>query len=101
MKEDKKKWITEMAQAVQTVVEDGRAKELYDITEQLSGKGPRKTAAITNTDWKLLKSKEERKAIWKEHFERVLNRGAPQNLPTDEEMEEEEELDMDTEPPKN
>ena len=83
--------MTEKAQAAQTAAENGRAKELYDITRQLSGKGPRKTAAIINKDDKLLKSKAERQARWKEHFEEVLNGEAPPNPPTDEEMEEEEE----------
>ena len=38
--------------------------------------------------WEAIKSKEERQARWKEHFERVLNGGKPPNPPTDEEMEE-------------
>ena len=98
MREDKRRWMAEKAQAAQKAAENGRAKELYDITRQVSSKGPRKTAAITNKDVKLLKSKEERQARWKEHFEEVLNREAPPNPPTDEEMEEEE-LDINTEPP--
>ena len=62
MREDKRRWMTGKAQAAQTAAENGRGKELYDITRQLSGKGPRKTAAITNKDGKLLKNKEERQA---------------------------------------
>ena len=89
--------MTEKAQAAQTAAENGRAKELYDITRQLSGKGPKKTAAITNKDDMLLKSKEETQVRWKEHFEEVLNGEAPPNPPTDEEIE--EELNIDTEPP--
>ena len=42
---------------------------MYDITRQLSSRGPRKTAAVTNKEGRVLKSKEERKARWKEHFE--------------------------------
>ena len=43
-------------------------------------------AAISNKDGKLLKSKEERQARWKEHFEGVLNRETQPNPPMDEEM---------------
>lgn len=98
VREDKRKWMTEKAQVAQTAAENGRTKEQYDITRQLSGRGPRKTAAITNKDGKLLKSKEGRLARWKEHFEAVLNREGLPNPLTDEEMGEEE-LDIDTEPP--
>ena len=76
---DKKRWMTENTQVAQKAVENRRAKELYDITRQLSSNGPRKMVAITNKDGKLLKSKEERQARWKEHFEEVLNKEAPPN----------------------
>ena len=62
VREDKRKWMTEKAQAAQTAAENGRAKELYAITKQLSGRGPRKKAVVTNKEGKPLKSKEERKA---------------------------------------
>ena len=53
----------------------------------------RQRQSSTCKDGKLLKSKEERQARWK-NFEGVFNREAPPNPPTDEEMEEEE-LDID------
>ena len=56
VREDKRKWMTEKAQVAQTAAEKGSAKELYDITRQLSGNGPRKTAAVTNKEGRLLKS---------------------------------------------
>ena len=49
--------MTETAQAAQTTTENERTKELYDISRQLSRRGPRTTAAITNMDGKLLKNK--------------------------------------------
>ena len=48
--------MTEKAQVAQKAAENGRAKEVYDITRQLSGSGPRKTAAVTNKEGRLLKS---------------------------------------------
>ena len=54
--------------------------------------------AITNKDGQLLNSEEGRQAKWKENFEAVLNREAPPNPPTDEQVEEGK-LDIDTEPP--
>ena len=50
VREDKRKWVTENDKAAQTAAENGRAKELYNINRQLSGKGPRNTTAITNND---------------------------------------------------
>ena len=47
--------MTEKAQVAQTAAENGRAKELYDITRELRGSGPRKTAAVTNKEGRLLK----------------------------------------------
>ena len=57
VREDKRKWMTEKAQAAQTAAENGRAKELNDITRQLSGRGPRKSVAVINKEGKRLKSK--------------------------------------------
>ena len=68
VREDKRRWMTEKAQGAPTAAEKGRANALYDIIRQLSGKAPRKMAAVTNNDGKLLKSKEERQARWKEYF---------------------------------
>ena len=68
VREDKRSLRTEKAQGAQTAAEKGRANELYDIIRQLSGKAPRKMAAITNNDGKLLKSKEERQVRWKDYF---------------------------------
>ena len=89
--------MTEKAQAARTAAENGRTKELNDITRQLSGRGPRKTAAVT-MEGKLLKSKERMQARWKEHFEGVLIREAQPNPSTDEEVGEGE-MDIDTKPP--
>ena len=50
---DKRKRMKEEAQEGQTAAENGR---------QLRGREPRKMAAITNKDGKLLKSKEKRQA---------------------------------------
>jgi len=55
VREDKRKWMTEKAQAAQTAAENGRAKGLYDNTRQPSSRGPRKTEAITKKDGKLLR----------------------------------------------
>ena len=53
VREDKRKWMTEKAQLAQTAAENGRAKEL-------SGRGPRKTAAVTNRKGRLLKRRKGR-----------------------------------------
>lgn len=55
VREKKRTWMTEKAQAAQTAAENGRVKGLYDNTNQPSSRGPRKTEAITNKDGKLLR----------------------------------------------
>lgn len=86
------------AERAQKAAENGRQKELYNIVEQLTGKGNKQTAAVKRKDGELLKSKDARLTRWKEHFEEVLNREIPESTPQ-EEQEQREELDISVEPP--
>ena len=98
VREDKRRWISEKAERAQDAAENGRQKELYSIVKQLTGQSNRQTAAVKDKNGELLKNKEARLARWKEHFEEVLNRDAPDSPPEEEEREEEE-LDIPVEPP--
>ena len=70
---------------------------MYDVVKQLTGQSFRQTAAIKDEEGELLKNKEARLKRWKEHFEKVLNREAPEDPPEEEEAP--EELDISEEPP--
>ena len=96
VREDKRRWVAEKAQRAQAAAENGRQKELYSIVKQLTGHNNRQVAAVRSKDGELLKNMEARKKKWKEHFQKVLNRDAPEEPPQEEEGEE---LDISTEPP--
>jgi len=99
VREDRRKWTEEKAQKAQNAAENGRNKELYDITKQLTRQSySRQAAAVKSKNGDLLKSKEARAERWKEHFHEVLNRDPPEQ-PPEEDDEEFEELDISTEPP--
>lgn len=98
VREDKRKWIADKAKTAQTAAENGWQKELHDVVKQLTGKSYRQTAAVKGKEGKLLKSKSDRLARWKEHFQEVLNREAP-DQPPEEGEDKPDELDIDVEAP--
>ncbi len=71
---------------------NGRQKELYETVKQLTGQCHKKPAAVKSKDGKLLKRKEERLNMWKEHFQELLNREQPLEPPQNEENESEKKL---------
>ncbi|XP_018015247.1 uncharacterized protein LOC108672131 [Hyalella azteca] len=100
VREDKRMWMSEKAAKAQNAAENGRQKELYSIVKRLTGQSTstRQTAAVKSVNGELLKSKEARMARWKEHFQEVLNREAPEE-PPEEVGEEGQELDISVEAP--
>ena len=104
VREDRRRWTEEKAQMAEKASENGRSKEVFSITKQLTGQSyGRQTAAVKNKNGDLLKSKEARMERWKERFEEVLNRNPPEEPAGEESNEEDEEefeeLDISTEPP--
>ena len=97
IREDKRRWMSEKAERAQNAAENGRQKELYSIVKQLTRQNTKQAAAVKNKNGKLLKNKEARLERWKEHFQDVLHRNAPNEPP--EEEEETEELDISVEAP--
>ena len=89
--------MTEKAQAAHTAAKNGRTKELYDI-RQLSGRGPRKTAAITKKDGTRLKSKEDRQARGRSTLRELGGTTKPDEMDEEDEEIGEGELDINTEP---
>lgn len=100
VREDKRRWMSEEAERAQNAAKNGRQKELYSIVKRLTGQSTstRQTAAVKSMNGELLKSKEARMARWKEHFQEVLNREAPEEPPL-EEGEEGQELEIPVEAP--
>lgn len=62
---------------------------MYETVKQLTGQCHKKPAAVKSKDGKLLKRKEERLNMWKEHFQELLNREQPLEPPQNEENERE------------
>jgi hypothetical protein len=100
IREDKRTWMSEEAARAQNAAENGRQKELYSIVKRLTGQSTstRQTATVKSVNGELLKSKEARMARWKEHFQEVLDREAPEE-PPEEVGEEGQELDISVEAP--
>ena len=98
VREDKRRWMAEKAERAQSAAENGRQKELYSIVRQLTGQNTRPAAAVKSKNGELLKNKKDRLMRWKEHFQEVLNREAPEEPPQEEE-EEREELNISAETP--
>lgn len=71
--------MAEKAEREQKETENGRQKELYNTSTQLSGRRNRQTAAVKSKNWELLQNKDASLAIWREHFEEVLNRNTPES----------------------
>jgi endonuclease/exonuclease/phosphatase family metal-dependent hydrolase len=98
VREDKRQWTQEKAEMAEKAAENGRSKELYGIVKQLTGQGMRQVAAGKSKAGEPLKNKKARQERWKEHFQEVLNRDAPENPPERGE-ERREELEIPTDPP--
>lgn len=71
--------MAEKAEREQKETENGRQKELYNTSTQLSGRRNRQTAAVKSKNWELLQNKDASLAIRREHFEEVLNRNTPES----------------------
>ena len=99
VREDRRNWTDEQAKTAENASENGRLKELHEVVKQLTGQNFRQTAAVKDKDGKLLKNQEARLGRWKEHFENVLNRQAPEESPEEGENEETEKLDISEEAP--
>ena len=78
VKEDKRKYIAELATEAETAVEQRNMKELSNITRILSGKRMPPKKPVKDTNDTVLTTSEDQKIRWKEHFEELLNRPAPE-----------------------
>ena len=56
-------------------------KRVYDTTRVLSGQKTVQSKPVKDKNWVVLTRTEDQLNLWKEHFQEVLNRPAPENLP--------------------
>ena len=88
MKEDKRNFIAELAIEAETAAEQWNMNELYNITRILFGK--RMPPEKPVKDRTVLTTSEDQKIRWKDHFEELWNRQAPQQttdiLPAEEDL---------------
>ena len=83
MRNDKRKWIDNLATNAEKAAGNGRMKELYEITRTLSNDRSKTSNAVKDKDGNLLTEESARRERWKEHFEEILNRPIPDDPVTD------------------
>ena len=90
VKEDKKNYIAELATEAETASEQRNMKELYNIAQKLPGKRIPHEKPLKHKNGTVLTTSEDQKIRWKEHFEELLNRPAPQQtadiIPAEEDL---------------
>ena len=80
---DKKKWIHERATEAEDAATKGKTRQLYRLVNEIcSTKVTSNELPILKSDGQLATTTEEKKELWKDHFEKLLNRPAP-NQPID------------------
>ena len=99
IKMDKKTWIESIAKEAEEAASKHHMKTLYNLTKTLSNEKPKKCYTINDKNNKIITSCEERKERWKEHFNEVLNRNAPEDPMSLEENEIEINTDINTRSP--
>ena len=78
-REDRRKWIEDLAGKAEIAAEKGRTRVLYNITKAITNKGRQRMAAVKNKQEETIKEKNARMERWKEHFSEVLTRETPDN----------------------
>ena len=77
-KEDKKKYVEDLAEKAQEASERGDLRKMYKITKQLSGKSQPQSAAVKDKNGLILTAERDVIDRWRRHFEEVLNRPEPE-----------------------
>ena len=95
-REDKRNWLEEKAAAAEKAAENGRNRELYNMTKAIVGERKRQEVGMRNKQGELKTEAQEKLQRWVEHFSEILNRDDPTN-PVEysrEETDEIEEIDL-------
>ena len=95
---DKRKNINDLAEQAQEAANKGEQGELYKITKQICGKFVSSSSGpVKDKLGNLLTTENEIESRWTEHFQELLNRPIPEDIP--EISEPEIDLDINLEPP--
>ena len=86
-REDKRRWMSEMAGDAERAAENGRTGELHRKVKTLTGEKRRVSTAVNDKNGRPTNEGSERLNIWKEHFDAVLNKGPPERPIQPHEME--------------
>ena len=94
-REDKRKWLEDIAGEAEKAAENGRMKDIYAATNVISNRKTRQSKAIKNKNGQPTTDTDERKERWAEYFEEILNRDTPDNPIQDSEVGQPEIEDID------
>ena len=97
IRKDKETYMNELADDAERAAQNGHLRVLYQSTKRLSGKWGRAEMPVKDAQGKTIFEKEAQLERWKEHFETLLNRPAPDNPPDINPSE--EDLPISCEPP--
>ena len=96
-RKDKRNWLEERAAAAEKATENGRSRELYNITKAIVGERKRQEVGVKNKQGEFKTETQEKLQRWVEHFSEILNRDDPTNPVEEygrEETDEIEEIDL-------
>jgi hypothetical protein len=80
-REDKRRYVENLATEAEEAAGKGNLKELYDVTKKLSGKFGKPERPVKDKDGNSIPATAKQKQRWIEHFSELLNRPAPTNPP--------------------
>ena len=83
--QEKQNYVDKLAEAAEEAAKKGKMRDVYQYTRKLSGKFKKVSRPVKSKEGKTIASTNEQKQRWVEHFEEVLNRPDPDNLPQIEE----------------
>ena len=96
---DKRAYMEDLAKEAEEAAQKGEQRNVYKVTKLICGKyNGNRNVPIRDKQGQLLTSEKDQEARWVEHFNEVLNRPPPEEEPVIPEAE--EELSVDTGPPK-
>ena len=79
--ESKKEWANNVAQEAEDAVKRGKMKGVYEATRRLCSEPPKGIDMVRNKAGKLLANEVEVQQRLNEHFEKLLNRPNPEQVP--------------------
>ena len=97
VRNDKRKYIEDLAKEAETAASQHNLKTLYDTTKQMSSRFKASNHQIKGLNGRLLTTTEDQNKRCVEHFKQLLNRPPPANPPTLPPSD--QELDINCEPP--